>query len=1576
MLLLVVLINFTPVQNFIVKKATNVLSEKLNTVVKIEHIKLDLLNHVLINGVYIEDQQSDTLLYAGEIRLRASDWFMISSKKPVIKYVGLHNAYANLYRTDTSSDWNYQFIADAFATNKPKDTTKKKQNDFNIGLKEVDLSNIRFFMNDAWVGSDMNFTVGKFHINARDIDLQQKTINIANISAVNTDIVLRDYDGGRPPKPKKEKQPYVFSPFNTGGWEVILSELNLSNCLFQSDAGNRKPYSNEFDPAHILAANVNANITSVSIVGDTIKAKLNNLAAKERSGLEIKSFKSKVTVSPNASICDDLLLETNNSTIRNYYAMHYERFPDFLDFIDKVALEAHFNKTTVDIKDIAYFATVLREYPVTIDISGDINGPVSNLKTKDLYLTDGISKISGDLSVKGLPDINNTYFDYKNGEIYTNGSGIALYAPSLRDSSAAFAIDSLKDFNFKGNYSGTIQAFVFDGTITSNLGNITSSIKLDMPKGASNDASYSGELTGENLKLGVLFKTKDLGTTSFKTTISGKSLNLKEAEVKLDALIDHFDYNGYRYNNISADGVLARKKFEGNLLVSDDNLLLGFYGALDYSSDTVQLKAKANLLSSNLTAINIVQGDTVNAVADFDLNCSGSSIDNFIGYAKLYNIDITRGGSRIDLDSVSVISTTNNQQKHLKVESNAIYADLLGDYTLSNLHQSFQYYISGYLPAYIKRSTTDIPHQDFTFKVKTREFDKLARVIVPSIDGFNNVSLSGSLSTKEKNLTLTGTIPYGKYDNILARNAIIKSNGNFQQLGLTLDVDKVIIGDSVITGSLDINTTLGNNALNFTIQTSTPDIIGTAKLSGKAIAQNDSLLLSIFDSEFYLNNTRWEIPSGNKITFAEHYLMIDNFNIQSGLQRISINSTTNSTASQTILAKISNLDIAQIGNIVGMADYEPEGRINGQIEVVNALNSPNISSNIKMSNVKLGTDTLGSIVIIGGYNSKKNIISLDRETGITYQGQSLNVYGNISFDSLHNENIDGNVTFNKVPLSWATAFLKGNISELGGSIDGNISLSGTSSKPNIGGALQLKDAAMRVDILGTNYKIPSASISLDNKKIDLGKINVYDIHNNRAIVTGGIYHNRFKNITLGINATSQKFEVINLEADESDVFYGTFIAGFKELSITGPTDDVDIRIIKASPAAKSHLYLPLASSTGLSNYNYVKFKTYGKEQEEDNATKSKLNIHIEAVLNPLGEVTMVMDPTTGDAINAKGTGNLIIDMPSSNDFKMYGAYVIEQGSYIFTLKQLFLKRQFQLNKGSVIRFNGPIYETGLEVEGVYTTRARLYDLLSEKDKESLNTASSREVEQTKMMQDVNVLLFMKGTLASPELKFSISLPNNSAEGTLAYRKLKSVNQNDKDLLNEVASLLLINTFISTEGGIEGSSATGGAINNISDILSSTASSQLTNLVSKITGDEDLSISLKYKTYNYSTGGNSANRNEVSIGLKKNYFDDRLSVEVGSALDWGRQSSSNSNNFKPVGDFRVQYLIREGGNLRANIFRTSSYDIFVDRNISRAGVGLSWRKSFNNFGDLFRGSKYIDEKKKAKIEREKNAIEQK
>ena len=287
-MLIILLLNLSSVQNFITSEVTNRLSKQLKTTIKLDNVRLDFLNQLKLEGLFIADRQNDTLLYAGEVHLRITDWFIFRKDKPVIKYIGLHNAYANLYRTAKSDEWNYQFIVDGFSSSEKK-PSKQEGNAIDIDLKEVDLGNVRFYMDDAWVGSDMNFEVGSFHIDADKIDLLENEIRIKNITATATKVILRDYEGGRPPKPKQNKPSTIdTTAFNTGKYDIRVSELQLDNCYFSFDHIKREPIPGEFDPAHIRVSNINIDVDDVHIDADTLTAKLNNLSAKERSGLVVK----------------------------------------------------------------------------------------------------------------------------------------------------------------------------------------------------------------------------------------------------------------------------------------------------------------------------------------------------------------------------------------------------------------------------------------------------------------------------------------------------------------------------------------------------------------------------------------------------------------------------------------------------------------------------------------------------------------------------------------------------------------------------------------------------------------------------------------------------------------------------------------------------------------------------------------------------------------------------------------------------------------------------------------------------------------------------------------------------------------------------------------------------------------------------------------------------------------------------------------------------------------------------------------------------------------------------------------
>ena len=1549
----IVLVNTTPVQNYLARKAATLLSEKLKTKVAVAHVRIDFLNHFLIQGVYIESQNHDTLLYAGEAQIRITDWF-IFVHKPVIHYLGLSNTYVHLSRQAHTNVWNYDFIADAFGSDNKSQGGKQIEFD----LKKVDLENIRFYMDDKWGGEDIHIDAGNLVLNADDIDFKNKLINLENINIKNSDVSLNEYKAGHPPRPHNDTlQPAIdTTPFNTGKWIVKLKTLNLDGCSFHLTANDKIPVPDLFDENHLAITRVKASINTVKIIGDTISGNVTGLFAHERCGLEIRQMKSKVSVSPVASVCSDLYLETSNSKVRDYYAMHYKHFPDFLEYIDKVVMVGRMTDATADIKDIAYFASQLKKFPpITFRIKGEGSGTVANLSAHNLIVSDGNSVFNGNISMKGLPDIYKTYITWTDGKLVTNGQGILRYTPMLRNSPDV-ALEDLTYAVFSGNYTGYIENFAVKGVVNTNLGILTANVKLNMPGFNIHTAQFSGNVTSTDLQIGTLLKQPLLGGVTLNEDISGTSFDPGEGLLKLNGMISELTLNKYTYHKITTNGVLAKKQFNGNIQVDDSNLALEFDGDINFTNKNIVLKASAHLLGSNFKALNLTQ-DLITATADFDLNCTGSNIDNFSGTALLNNISIKRNSQRLALDSVLVNATGDSLNKLLTIQSNAVLASIQGNYRLSKLANSVQYYLSRYLPNYIKEPEKYAPEQNFTFKVKTYLIDSILAVAFPLMRGFDSSVVSGSLNTTDKKLLLTAAIPYGIIGGVHMNNISIEGAGDLVSLGLSTNIQNISVADSMIYGSLSLTTSVGNDSVNFIIGTSSPDSSSSLTLNGRIFAFKDSLFLTMMPSQFWLNKAKWDIPGG-KIAYSDKYLKIDGLTLTSGLQKITA-STQFENNDRNIIINTENLDLGQLGAWAGLSVYQPDGLLSGTISVDKVFNNPHINTHLLATGVLLGIDTVGTINVTGDYDIKKKIITFDPQSGIYRDNSSIIASGTISFDSSSQQKLDGKIEFKKALVAWADPFLTGIMSHLTGTVDGTVSFKGTSIEPVMDGNVTLQNGGFKVDYMGCSYTVPSANVHIDNRVISFGKVTAYDAYKNTAYLTGKFTHNLFRKMKMALKVTTDKFEVLNLGVNDNNLFYGNITGGMDSFTITGPFDNIMLNAYNAVPAAKSRLYIPESTSAGTAaSYTFATFKVYGHLQDQQlKRSRSKITISIDANINPLLETHIILDPSSGDEIMAKGYGQISLFIPPNNDISMNGTYTIEHGQYLYTFKSLRLQRVFSLSPGGFITFNGPFSQTAVSVDAVYSLKARLYDMLSDADKTLLNGNSSDKADAL-TPQIVDVIMHMNGLLNSQKLTFDLDLEDKHTQGTVVYQMLRLVNNDDRQKFNQVASLLIIGDFTSPEG-IGGSTAITGAINNVSQILSSSTSIALTKALNKITGDKRSNIDVKYTNYNVSDPSVAAiNRNEFKLGYNHSFLNNRLQVEVGGTSDWGHPTSqSAATNFDITGDFRIQYQVTEQSNVRANVFRTSDYDVTIDRTIIRSGVGLTWRKSFDRLGDFFRGYNY-------------------
>jgi hypothetical protein len=892
-----------------------------------------------------------------------------------------------------------------------------------------------------------------------------------------------------------------------------------------------------------------------------------------------------------------------------------------------------------------------------------------------------------------------------------------------------------------------------------------------------------------------------------------------------------------------------------------------------------------------------------------------------------------------------------------------------------DLPQSAQMFLSYYLPQYVATPARFNTNQNLHFQINAEHTDDIISLFNKSLRIGSNTRLSGSMNMAKQQLEFSGSIPYLLYGNMRFNDIVINSKGNYSGFTMEAMANGIKMGDNDIASTVQFQTSLFQDTARFQLLTTTPTSLGKAELNGVAYADRDSFFLHILPSEFYLNQSRWEIPQGNEIVFSRNYLTIDNLNIRSGLQSIQVNAEGHKELPNNALVEIRNLDIEPLNGLLGLEDINIDGRLNGSVRVASMLKDQVVGFDVSAEGMRINNDTIGVARAAGTFDVARSLITFEKNSGLSYKDSKAGIEGTISLDPASKNNIDAHITLDEAKVTWVQPFLAGYVHNLSGQVNGDISIRGSSDNPVTTGSIELDNVGFTPDITGAHYNIKEAAIKVSDTKFELGAIKVKDDLGNEGILGGVVNHDRLSKINFRLNMRSDNIQVVNLKDYQNPNFYGDVKASV-QVRLSGPMNNLNLNIF-ATPQKNSHLFIPIGYGNDMGEYNYIRFKQYGEiNRPEKVVSKNKLNIRIDAIATPDLEATIILDPSTGDQIWAKGSGNIILEIPADGEMKMNGNYIIDEGKYNFSFKQLQVlnyKRQFTINSNSVIKWNGDIADADLDVTAYAQIKARLYDLIiNEVDRVGL---SPQEIRDAQIMQMVNVQLNMQGSLNEPKLSFKLDLAENRSVGTYAYQKLQRINTDDKELLNQVASLLLLEQFVPPEGISNSSAVSSGTINNMSELISSAASSQITNFANKILGMEDLYIGVKYKNYNLADNRqldaiNYINRNEAGINLRKNFLNNRLIVEVGGVYDWGRTSSQNDFTTNFAGDFRVQYLLTEDGRIRFNIFRTSNYDAIFLQTIGRQGVGLSYRKSFNGLKDLFRSQDKIRKDREEEMKKQR------
>ncbi|MGC4104240.1 AsmA family protein [Ferruginibacter sp.] len=587
---------------------------------------------MLIEGVLVEDHKKDTLLYAGTARVNITDWFFLKDKA-TLQYLGLKDPVINLNRTD--SVWNYQFLIDYFSS--PKDPNSKPKKQLQIDFKTVEMENLRFAKVDKWVGQDMVVKVKKLNAEADSIDLTAKKIAIKNIMLDGPVFYQSNYTGKRPADYAAAKTSVnVTTPsaykWNNDGWVFKVNDLQINNGMFQNEKETeRLPYTDRFDGQHLLFGSINASIKNIRFEKDTLFAAV-NLATKEKCGFEVKKLQADLKFTPDIMEFNNLDLETNKSRLRNYYSMSYDGFNESMsDFIHSVMLEGKFKNSIVHSDDIAYFAPALKSWNRSFDIEGTAKGTIDNLVAKNMIIKSGNTSVDGDIALRGLPDLTNTFIDFKSNSLVTNYKDLIAIIPSLKNVTQP-QLPKLGDIRFRGNFTGFINDFVTYGNINTNLGDVIADINMKLPDNS--PATYSGKISSSGFNLGQFLNSSALGNIALDGNIKGSGFNLKDLNAAFKGNVHRLQFSGYTYQDIALDGTFNKQVFTGHGTVNDPNLKISdFNGSISFAEKEMAFNFDAVLDSSNFKNLHFTYDDFA-LKGHFNLNFTGNNIDKFSWYRK------------------------------------------------------------------------------------------------------------------------------------------------------------------------------------------------------------------------------------------------------------------------------------------------------------------------------------------------------------------------------------------------------------------------------------------------------------------------------------------------------------------------------------------------------------------------------------------------------------------------------------------------------------------------------------------------------------------------------------------------------------------------------------------------------------------------------------------------------------------------------------------------------------------------------------------------------------------------------
>lgn len=1301
-----------------------------------------------------------------------------------------------------------------------------------------------------------------------------------------------------------------------------------------------------FNVNHLGIQNFSATLSLKALTPDSLNAQIKRLSFNEQSGFKLKKLALKLTANhhglqannievslPQSEFAIDTLAAAYDSTASSSIINNDTRYMARI-------------RASITLSDLAMFVPSFTHFNDALNLRITLEGKGYQTKCTDIYLSNDYQSLllKGEAMVNHWNEKNNMFLFGNLAQLKADKEGTGWLIQNLTGKTNTPAIlQRIGDINFNGDISGYLSQLTTHGTLLTDVGSIRANVTMHSDT-ITHLRSYSGKIISPELNLGALLdQEKTLGNTTFDIELKGFKYHDGKAESYIKGNISSLTYKQYEYRNIMLDGKYTPGGFNGKLSLDDSNGNIEINGHFATRQAVPDFNLRAvvrNFRPNDLHLTDKYQNTdmSLSLTADF----SGHSIDDMQGKISIDSVSVNapEEDQCYYLDNLSIIAgnTGKNKEKQLEIRSPFLNGCVKGNYSYRTLSASILKTLQRYIPSLLALNK-ELPetNNDFQFHFQLDNTELFSKVFNIPVELGMPATLNGYFDDRRTRLQIQGYLPEFIYNDSYFESGTFLCSNTADELECQLRINKRMKKGETI--SLAVNSRVAEDKLKTTIHwgnnvpSTFSGVVETVASFRKSEEKNRLLTsIDIRPSKIILNDTIWKIhPS--KITIDKDLIEINNFLFEHQNQYLRANGRIGKEQSDSCLVDLSNINLQYVMDIIQFHAVKFNGLITGRVHLHNVLQKPVMYTRLSVKDFSLNDALLGLGDIKGEWDNELGGVRLHADIK-----ENEHYFTNVDgYVSPKEKGLNLNIQAGGTNLSFLQPFIENIFTNMQGRVFGHVRLYGPFSGLDLEGCAQA-DASMKVNILNTSFNAHADSVRISSGRFSFENVRVTDPEGHTGLINGALNHTKLKNLTYNFRFNTNRMLVYHTEKETPEFpFYGQIYTtgdvllrgGNNMLTVDGTlrTDPgTKFTYVTATAAeATNTQFITFVDKTPRRKQESIQTELYHHlnkkedKEEEDTPTDTHINFQIEAT--PAATMRIVMDPVARDHISANGTGNLRINYYNKGDFQIFGNYNIEEGIYKMSMQNV-IHKDFILQSGGSVSFNGNPKEANLDVQAVYTVNsASLNDLVA-------------DASNTKGTVKVNCLLNLKGNLTAPTLKFDLDLPTVSDEDRELVRSLTST---EEQMNTQIIYLLSIGKFYTYDysNNANQSDAT-------SSLAFSTLSGQLNNMLSQVIDSQNWNLGT-----NLSTGDKGWTDVEAEAILSGRLLNNRLIINGNFGY---RDNPMRNTNF--VGDFEAMWLLTKNGDFRLKGYNQTNDRYFTKSTLTTQGIGLMYKKDFTNWRELF------------------------